>query len=227
MTFIHTCIVRSWKRLSELVCSSWAGANPDQIDDRGVGWLCGYQGPLQDIVSVFDGFVGESWEWKARFEYVWDHFFLPRWKPIVFNQALELSFLKWFDSECQGTYRFIWYIVISVSKCRGIHWCSNILLFYHLPGNELGQPHLWCVCIWIIVTVSVKHRNSHTLLGWQSENGQNVRDIHSFCKTDILDWSSRLSYSGRSWKGDQSLNCLRMRWKHLVTVNWWVSFQIN
>lgn len=24
------------------------GANPDRIDDRGVGWLCGYKGPLQD-----------------------------------------------------------------------------------------------------------------------------------------------------------------------------------
>ena len=27
---------------------SLKGANPDRIDDRGVGWLCGYKGPLQD-----------------------------------------------------------------------------------------------------------------------------------------------------------------------------------
>lgn len=41
-------------------------------------------------------------------------------------------------------------LVISVSKCRGIDWCSNILLLYQLPGKVLGQPHLWCgVCIWI------------------------------------------------------------------------------
>lgn len=52
-------------------------------------------------------------------------------------------------------------LVIGVSKCRGIHWCSNILLLYHLPGKVLGQPHLWC-------GVSVEHKNSHTLLGWDT-----------------------------------------------------------
>jgi len=31
------------------------GANPDQIDDRGVGWLCGYQGPLQETLQAITG----------------------------------------------------------------------------------------------------------------------------------------------------------------------------
>jgi len=31
------------------------GANPDRIDDRGVGWLCGYTGPLQETLAAITG----------------------------------------------------------------------------------------------------------------------------------------------------------------------------
>lgn len=74
-----------------------------------MGWLCGYQGPLQDIVSVFDGLVGLGVEGMLGIcvGEMWENLFLLRWKPVVFNQTLELSFLKQFDSECQGLYRFI------------------------------------------------------------------------------------------------------------------------
>ena len=116
-------------------------------------------------------------------------------------------------------------LVIGVSKCRGIHWCSNILLLYHLPGKVLGQPHLWCgVCIWI--------------LGFSRAQKFTHRPRLRHLKMVKMSWTfipfaKRTSWTGvpsshtRSWKGDQSLNRLRMRWKLLVTVNCWVAFQIN
>ena len=55
---------------------SLKGANPDRIDDRGVGWLCGYKGPLQD--SWQRGLLS-GWKFQPMTEkYGKMHEFLPK-----------------------------------------------------------------------------------------------------------------------------------------------------
>lgn len=101
-------------------------------------------------------------------------------------------------------------LVIGVSKCRGIHWCSNILLLYHLPGKVLGQPHLWCG-----VSVDPKHTHPPRL-----RHLKIVKMSWTFIPfAKRTSWTGVPSSNTRSWKGDQSLNRLRMRWRLLVTVN--------